>query len=164
MDQYSEPSSGQNQENSLFGFGIDQTSKTHLWEAAKWARFLAIVGFIMCGLLVILGIFAGSFFSSMSNRYDDYGEGADAFGTGMRLFMILIYLGIAVIYFFPCLFLLRFANLMRNALNTDDQATLNTSFQNLKIMFRYVGIVTIIGISFYILMILYVLLTAMSGM
>jgi len=76
--------------------------------------------------------------------------------------MIILYVGIAVIYFFPCLFLLRFANHMKNALNTDDQVTLNTSFQNLKIMFRYVGIVTIIIISLYILFILYMLLIAVS--
>jgi uncharacterized membrane protein YjgN (DUF898 family) len=163
MDQYSEPSSEQNQEHSLFGFGIDQTSKAHLWEAAKWARFLAIIGFIMCGIIAIIGIFAGSIFSTFSSKYDDYG-GASAFGSGMAVVMIVMYVGIAVIYFFPCLFLLRFANHMKNALSTNDQITLNTSFQNLKIMFRYVGIVTIIIISFYILFILFAILTAMSTM
>ncbi len=163
MEQYPDQSAEQNQEPTLFGFGIDLSSRAHLGEAAKWARFLAIIGFIMCGLLALIGIFAGSVFSSMSSRYDDYG-GASAFGDGFGIIMILMYVGIAVIYFFPCLFLLRFANHMKNALNTDDQLTLNTSFQNLKIMFRYVGIVTIIIISFYILMILFAALTAMSGM
>jgi hypothetical protein len=48
MEHYTE----QNQESSLFGFGIDQSSRAHLAEAAKWAKFLAIVGFVMCGLIV----------------------------------------------------------------------------------------------------------------
>src|SRR5687767_3597976 len=143
MEQYPEQSPDQNQEPTLFGFGIDQSSRSHLWEAAKWAKFLAIIGFIMCGIIALIGIFAGSFLSSMSSRYDDYGDSASVF-AGMRVFMILLYVGIAVIYFFPCLFLLRFANHMKNALSTDDQVTLNSSFQNLKITFRYVGIVTII--------------------
>ena len=165
MEQYPEQSPEQNQEPTLFGFGIDQASRSHLWEAAKWAKFLAIVGFIMCGLIALIGIFAGSIFSSMTTKYDDDYGGASALGGGMGIFMILMYVGIAVIYFFPCFFLLRFANHMKNALNTDDQVTLNTSFQNLKIMFRYVGIVTIIIISFYILALLFFILTyAASGM
>ena len=161
MDQNSELSPEQNTESTLFGFGIDQSSKAHLWEAAKWAKFLAIMGFIMCGLAVVFGIFMGTIYSSMMKNYDDYGAAA-TYADGMSIFMIILYVGIAVIYFFPCLFLLRFANHMKNALNTDDQVTLNTSFQNLKIMFRYVGIVTIIFISLYILFILYMLLIAVS--
>ena len=139
------------QESSLFGFGIDQSSRAHLTEAAKWAKFLAIFGMIMCGFLVILGIFMGSIFSSISNTYgSDYGK-ASAFGSGFGVLMTILYVGIAILYFFPCLFLLRFANHMRNALNMNDQLTLNNSFQNLKIMFRYMGILTIVVISFYIL-------------
>lgn len=161
MDQNSELSPEQNKESTLFGFGIDQSSKAHLWEASKWAKFLAIMGFIMCGLAVVFGIFMGTIYSSMMKNYDDYGA-ASTYADGMSIFMIILYVGIAVIYFFPCLFLLRFANHMKNALNTDDQVTLNTSFQNLKIMFRYVGIVTIIFISLYILFILYMLLLAVS--
>ena len=40
---------------------------------------------------------------------------------------------------------------MRTALATSDQLALNTSFQNLKIMFRYVGILTIIVVALYII-------------
>jgi|SRR5688572_31892200 len=161
MDQYSEPSPEQNQENTLFGFGIDQISKTHLWEASKWARFLAIVGFIMCGLVAIAGIFAGSYFATSDSYDGDYGSSIFA---GLGAVMTIFYVGFAILYFFPCLFLLRFSNHMRNALNTNDQVTLNSSFQNLKIMFRYVGILTIIVISLYILLFLFGILTTMSGM
>ena len=140
----------QDQENSLFGFGIDQLSRAHLSEAAKWAKFLAIIGFILCGLVLIVGVFAGVFFSSLSNAYgDEYRSGA--YSKGVVVAMLAFYVGFAILYFFPCLFLLRFANHMRNALNTNDQLTLNSSFQNLKIMFRYVGILTIVVISLYVL-------------
>jgi hypothetical protein len=49
---------------------------------------------------------------------------------------------------------------MKTALNTNDQLTLNTSFQNLKIMFRYVGILTIVMLSFYALAILMMIIMA----
>ena len=151
----------QNQEDSLFGFGIDQASRAHLSEAAKWGRFLAIIGFIVCGFLVIVGLFAGTFFSTQS--YDSPYERSSFLGSNLGLVMIIVYLGVAILNFFPCLFLLKFANRMRNALNTNDQMTLNSSFQNLKIMFRFVGIVTIVVISMYVILFFVGILTAASS-
>ena len=144
MEQYS----NQNQESSLFGLGFDQSIKSHLAEAARWAKFLAIVGFVLCGLIVILSFFMGTILSSMGsyNDSDDVGLGA-----GLGVFVTIFYLAIGVLYFFPCLFLFRFAVNMTAALNTNDQLNLNRSFQNLKIMFRYVGILTIVVLSLYVL-------------
>ena len=137
----------ENQETSLFGFGIDQSSRAHLSEAAKWAKFLAIVGFVMCGLIIVLSFFIGTLFSTSMSRY---GDGA-AFSSGFGIIMTIVYLSFGVLYFFPCLFLFRFANNMIVALNSNEQITLNRSFQNLKIMFRYVGILTIIVLALYII-------------
>ena len=143
MQHYTE----QNQETSLFGFGIDQSSRAHLAEAAKWAKFLAIVGFVMCGLIIVLSFFIGALFSTSMSRYGD----SAAFGSGFGIIMTIVDLSFAVLYFFPCLFLFRFANNMIVALNSNEQITLNRSFQNLKIMFRYVGILTIIVLALYII-------------
>lgn len=153
----------QNQETTLFGFGIDTASRAHLSEAAKWAKFLAIVGFVVCGLIVIAGIFAGSFLSMMSGAYSDEYRGSTALTSGMGAVMAVMYIGMAILFFFPYLFLFRFANQMKSALNTNDQQTLNSSFQNLKVMFRYVGILTIVLLSFYALAILMVIVSAASG-
>ena len=149
-----EHSSEQNQDTSLFGFGIDQSSRSHLSEAAKWAKFLSIVGFVMCGLIVIGSIFAGSFLATMTSSYNEGYRSSVGLTGGMGAFIAVFYIGIAVLFFFPYLFLFRFATRMKAALNTNDQTTLNTSFQNLKIMFRYVGILTIVMLSFYALAIL----------
>ena len=143
MQHYTE----QNQETSLFGFGIDQSSRAHLAEAAKWAKFLAIVGFVMCGLIIVLSFFIGALFSTSMSKYGD----SPAFGSGFGIIMTIVYLSFGVLYFFPCLFLFRFANNMIVALNSNEQITLNRSFQNLKIMFRYVGILTIIVLALYII-------------
>jgi Mg2+ and Co2+ transporter CorA len=37
---------------------------------------------------------------------------------------------------------------MRTALSANDQQALNSAFQNLKICYRYIGILTIIGLVF----------------
>lgn len=156
MEQYTE----QNKETSLFGFGIDQSSRAHLSEAAKWAKFLAIVGFVMCGLIVVAAIFAGSIFAMLTNSYNEGYGGSATLTRGMGAFVAVFYIGIAILFFLPYLFLFRFATRMKTALNTNDQLTLNTSFQNLKIMFRYVGILTIVMLSFYALIILIAIATA----
>ena len=153
----------QNQDQSLFGFGIDQSSKSHLAEAAKWAKFLAIVGFVMCGLIVVIAVFADSIVALISNPYNDGYSSSARLAEGTGVFVAVFYIGFAIVFFFPYLFLLRFANRMRSALNTNDQLTLNSSFQNLKIMFRYVGILTIVLLSFYALAILMMIVTIASS-
>ena len=132
--------------NSLFFLSIDPSSKQHLTEAAKWARFLAIVGFVCLGLLILSGLFASLMFS----RFQDTSRfSSRAFGGGyMGAASAIMYIIMAVIYFFPLLYLLRFANAMRAALTADDQERLMLSFQNLKACFRYVGIITIITLAF----------------
>src|ERR1700737_1270874 len=139
-------------QSSLFSLGIDPTSKAHLAEAARWARFLSIVGFIMCAFIVLFGILAGTGMTVFTSRY---GGGQDMNMPGsmaaLGAVMAVVYIIVAIIYFFPYLFLFRFAGDLKNALASNDQNTLNTSFQNLKKTFRYVGILTIIALAFCII-------------
>ncbi|MET0392499.1 MAG: DUF5362 family protein [Chitinophagaceae bacterium] len=154
----------QQQDSPLFGLSVDPVSKSHLAEAARWAKFLAIVGFIMCGLVVLVGIFAGSFFSMFSSRYSSYDNDVAFSSGGVGIFMAVLYIGIAILYFFPCLFLYQFAAKMKVALQSDDQDTLNVSFQSLKKMFRFVGILTIIFLSFYAIALIIGLIGAAARM
>lgn len=155
----------QNQDSTLFGMSVDQTGKSHLAEAAKWAKFLSIMGFIGCGLIVLIGVFFGSFFSMFSgqlgqnNPYNDMPVSSTGFGATMAVLYVII----ALIYFFPCLFLFRFATKMKTALAANDQETLNTSFRNLKATFRFIGILTLIGLCFWVLALIFGLLGAATG-
>jgi hypothetical protein len=151
-----ESDQNQNQSQSLFGMNIDDAIKFHLNETARWGKFLAIIGFILCGLVVIAGIVLAASTNSIS-RYSGFYE-----RNTMREFgpaMSIAYIIFAVIYFFPCLFLLRFSDKMKIALSGNDQITLTASFQNLKILFRYVGILTIIFLSIYLLALLMIVMT-----
>jgi hypothetical protein len=59
-----------------------------------------------------------------------------------------------VIYFFPCLFLFNYSVRLRRALKTDDQIKLNQSLKNQKMLYRYMGIVTIIMLAIYAILLL----------
>lgn len=148
----------ENQNTSLFGLGIDATAKAHLSEAARWARFLAIVGFVLIGLVVIAALFAGAIFSTYLNAFSP--QGGDVAATGMSVGITLYMIACAAVGFFPVLFLYRFSAKTKAALASGDQETLNKSFQNLKIYFRYIGILTIIFLALYAIILLVALLGA----
>jgi hypothetical protein len=127
-------------EKDLFGLNIDVFAKTHLVETSKWARFLAIIGVIGIGLIIIFC----TLFIINPHKIPD-GDVTDTVSatedTRAGLVFMLFF---AVLYFFPCYFILRFSGKMKDALNTGNGVSLNEAFKNLKIAFRYVGILTII--------------------
>ena len=134
-------------QSSLFELSIDHESHSHLSETARWAKFLAIVGFVTCGLIAILSFFMGSILASTTlTPYSTSGLGVIG-----GAFITILYLVIAVIYFFPCLFLYNFSVRLKAALGSNDQVKLNQSLKAQKTLFKYVGIMTIVILSFYAL-------------
>lgn len=131
--------------NNFEELNITQHAKALLAETAKWTKFLSILGFIGIGFIVIVALFAGSILGVLSNA-----PGMDAFravGAGM---ITVFYLIIALIYFFPVLYLYRFSHKLKNALNSSDNTYLTEAFSNLKSHYKYIGIFAIVMICFYI--------------
>ena len=142
-------------DSPLFGLSIDPVIKSHLSETAKWGKFLAIVGFVVCGFIILGGIFFITIFGNLEKNYSSYSSNSTSLIAALGPGILVFYLIIAVLYFFPCLFLLRFSNKIKVALAADNQPELTSAFQNLKVLFRYVGVITIIFISFYLLALLF---------
>lgn len=128
---------------------ISLPSVAYLSETAKWAKFLAIMGFICCGLIVVAGFFVATVFSgSMADsRFSAFGAIG---GVGIAVLYILF----GLIYFFPCLYLFNFASKMQAALRMRDQHLLEESFKNIKSCFKFMGILTIAILSVYVLVII----------
>lgn len=126
---------------------VDDVSEQYLKEIAKWGKFLSVVGFVISGLIALLSIFAGTIFSSFS--------GSSALGaaasTSISIILTVVYIVLAVLYFFPCLFLFKFSNKAKLALEIEDQFTLNEAFASLKSCFKFVGVSTIVILALYAL-------------
>ena len=144
----------QNTSGNLFELQVDQATSGYLGETARWAKFFAILGFIFCGFIVLMGFFYTTIIGMMSNRLGGVGVGATEVGImgGVAIFFCLL---IALLYFFPCLYLYNFASRMQVAIRAKDQEKLTTAFKNLKSYFRYIGILTIIVLGFYLLIFLF---------
>lgn len=130
------------QSPNLFDVQLDQQSFSLLGESARWAKFIAILGFIFCGFLVLIALFAGSMFASMSQSLGDLSSIGGAVFTA-------VYFVFAIISFFPNLYLYRFAVRMQTAIRMNEQMKVQESFRNLKAYFRFIGILFIIILCFY---------------
>ena len=124
---------------------IDWRSKEFLKETAKWTKFLAILGFVGIGLMVLgslVMLFAPS--SLMSN-----GD----FPFGGKIFMMLLYLAFAVLYYFPISYLYQFLENTKKAIENNDNNAIRDAFEFLKSHYKFMGILTIILLSFYAIII-----------
>lgn len=121
---------------------IDCISKEFLTETVKWTSFLSILGFIGIGFFVIISL--GMMLMGLK-----FGPMFGGFAAG------LIYLIVAGFYFIPINYLYKFSSNMKLALKNNNQAALRCSFEYLKAHYKFIGILTLIIISFYILMLIW---------
>jgi len=121
-------------------------AKKYLLEAAKWANFIAIFGFIAIGLLIIMSFSIGSIMANLP-------EGA--LGGLSPKFFSFFYLIAAGIYFIPVFFLFQFGQKTKQALLEDDHNLLTFGLKKLRSHYKFVGILFIIFISIYLLLIIF---------
>jgi hypothetical protein len=114
-------------------------SQAHLRETKQWANFLSILMFIYVGF-IILGAFLAAAFTSSNDVFNDFPS----------IFISVFYLIVAILIFFPSLFLFKFADYMGKALNDRNPVDLNASFRNLRSYYRFMGILTIVMLSLMI--------------
>jgi hypothetical protein len=129
-------------EKGLFDLSVDVEGKTHLREVAKWARFFAILGFISLGCMILFSII-------METSPDNVRNSDPAEATSDLIAVIIVMAVLAILYFFPCYYTLRFANKLKVAIETNDIGNLNESFRNLKITLRYLGVLTLIFLALF---------------
>jgi hypothetical protein len=118
----------------------------HLNTARKWAMFLAIISFILVGLVSIIGLIAGTFLKTFSG-------GEKSLGVPDSLVYVPL-IAMAVIYFFPVLFLFRFSKFSHKAILTYDKVMLHRAIKNLKYYFAYIGILIIVIFTLYIIVLI----------
>lgn len=136
-----------NQESGLFNFGVDEEAKGYLLDTARWSKFLAVVGFVSLGILLLAGVFMSTILASFSRQMGG-GSGINS-GSGFSGLMIGLYVLLAVLYFFPIYYLFKFSVMIKPALLSANQAQFNKALSYLRGAFRYIGILTLIVLCFY---------------
>ncbi|MEG2078977.1 DUF5362 family protein [Chryseobacterium sp.] len=136
---------------------VDSAAKSFLVEAAKWTSFLAILGYIGIALMVVAALFMMTMGASMSSASSSLAP----LGGGM--FIGVIYLVFALLYFLPINYLYKFSSNMKHAISTNNQASLTSAFEYLKSHYKFIGIITLVVIGLYILMFLILMVKGVSS-
>ena len=129
--------------NSKPDLVIPRTSLYLLMETAKWGKFLSIVGFVFVGVILIVALWLGYFLTQIESELAQ----TSPFLKGPM--MAGIYILMAVLYFFPCLYLYRYSQKTKAAIVERDQVQLTEALANQKSLYKFMGILTIVGLCFY---------------
>jgi len=138
-----------------FELQITSQAQSFLRETSKWVTFLSILGFIWVGLMVLLSVF----FMVSGQAFGQLGGAAGFSGVGLGVF----YLIFSAVYFFPILYLFKFASNLKQALASNRTDKLTDAFENLKSHYKFVGILVIIGISLFVLLMVFGVVAAIAG-
>lgn len=125
-------------ENNSLEFTGD--SIRHIDEARKWSMFLAIFGFISVGLLVLASLTSGIVVAFIGDSFI-----SPAMGIGISI----LYLIMAVLYFFPVYYLFNFSGKAKQAVKSSDSKSLTESMHFLKAHYKFMGIMVIVMLALY---------------
>lgn len=148
-----QPSNEFNAENSYTAIRIPKESIHFFKETGKWTKLLAILGFIFIGLMVLAALTMGTLMSSFSGEDSLLPFSGVAFGA--------IYIAMALLYYFPVMYLYKFSKNIKQAFITMDAQTFNAAIESLKSHYKYIGIFTVVILSFYALGLISFLIVAM---
>ena len=124
---------------------LNADSRSFLKEIAGWTYFLSIIGFIFVFLLVLIAVFASSIYNTAMAQLSQESP------FDVSLFMTAVYVVVALIYFFPILFLFKFSKRLKSALKSKEDEELSSALEMLKSHYKFVGVFTIIVLSLYAL-------------
>ena len=122
---------------------ITAEATAFLLKTAKWGKFLAILGFIVTGFLFLAGILMSFVLGMLPDEMMPL-----EMPFSPTVFSV-IYIAIAGIYVIPVIFLNNFCNNAIKAIENSSTDNLTASIRNLKNLFVFVGISTLVVLSFY---------------
>ncbi len=142
----------------IFKMEIDDQAKSNFIEISRWTKFIAVVFFVMFGLILLAGIILAILIPTLSSQPQ-----FAAMGSYGPVLIIICTLALIAVYFYPTYALLKFSGNVKAGLNTGDKELFNSSIRHLKGMFKYMGILMIIILILYGVEIIFGLLVAMGN-
>jgi hypothetical protein len=117
-----------------------------LKETSYWSKILAIMGFVGIGLMLIFSFvfmfgLAGNSFSGPFSHF----PASMAIGYG------IVYIAMAVLYFFPVYYLYNFSIKTTQAIKDNDSNGIEQGLEQLKSHYKFVGILMIVMMVAYAL-------------
>lgn len=129
---------------------LNPESISFLLKAAKWAKFLSILGFIVTGLMIVAAITMSFVLNMVSEEMIPLNM---PFSPKI---LSVLYVIIAGIFVIPVVFLNTFSNNAIKAVNLCSTEKMTLSLRNLKNLFVFFGLATIIILALYLIILIVV--------
>lgn len=126
---------------SILELQVDQSASRSLSDAARWARFLSIVGFVGMGLLVLCLLLARAAISTALTQFAPTMAVDESYGIVVAIVVIMVAIVGALMYL-----LFRGATLIKRGIETKNQETFNNGLSSLRIYFSIYGVFAIVGV------------------
>ncbi len=133
---------------------LSMAAKDYLLQASKWTKFLAILGFIFSGFIIVFGLAFGTILSALSSF--------SSMASGISSVVGIVYAIIGGILFYPSLRLFQFSKQARVAVDSSNDYALEDALKRIRSFFRFYGILMIIYLSVIVVMILNLLKITLS--
>jgi flagellar biosynthesis protein FlhB len=101
------------------------------------------MGFIGSGFMVLFGFLFGALSRAFGNS-----EFSGAFSS---IFIMVLYIGLGILYFFPSLYLFKFSASLKSALEAYVETQMTEALKSLRSFFSFVGIMIIVMLLFCVL-------------
>jgi hypothetical protein len=138
-----------NEQENIPKLIITEDIRSYLYDMAKWANFLAIVGFVITGLMVLTSFTIGPAMST-----DPKLAAAMAASALSPMALTVGCLIFAFTIFYPSLLLFKYATRAKVGVLYGEQASLDEAFSKIKSLFKYWGILTLVGIALYVMLVI----------
>lgn len=126
---------------SILELHVDQTASKNLSDAARWAKFLSVLGFVCVGFVLIFFIAMRSQITGALSRLIPGFSELDS--MGMLIGIIVIIAGLVGLLLY---FLFRGSLLIKKGIETKSQDMFNNGLASLKAYFMMYGILAIIAL------------------
>ena len=143
---------------------MDSLQKNYLAETARWQKLLGVVMMVFTVLIALIGIFfivAGSAFGDAMESMELFGGGLAGGIAGAAIG--IVYILMAVLYYFFARYLLRSAKALKAYGISDDEADLTEGLKNNKSYFKLSGILVVISLCILALVLVIAIIGAIAS-
>lgn len=125
----------------ILGLQVDQTASKSLSDAARWAKFLSVTGFVFMGIMLILCLAMQSQIAAALSRVIPGFTNVESFGV----LITAVIVGVGIVYVLMY-FLFRGSALIKKGIEAKNQEMFNRGLASLKAYFTMYGILAIVGL------------------
>lgn len=126
---------------------VTEDMRSYIYDMAKWANFLGIVGFVLSAFMLMAALTIGPTMNSNPEMAKMLGQFGAMGGTTFTI-VFLIY-GFAI--FYPSFLMVRYAAKAKQGVLYGEQSSLDEAMSKLKSLFKYFGTLAVIFIAIYLM-------------